>query len=177
MNVVVLFDRDTVITRTECLIDLILNCAVFSWTGLLLKMWLTVRVDMQGFIKLWDWSLSCPDLCLSSILTSLISSFHPDFLFFCCHKSVTGSFRWRLIASGSAVATAFHQTYGLRINMERIFKLTGIELEWNQSRSLLCAHWLNACDWWFIIFIDVHHSEFSWKCLLNSNSNLEFELR
>ncbi len=46
MSVVVLFDRDTVITRTECLIDLNLNCAVFSWTGLLLKIWLTVRVDI-----------------------------------------------------------------------------------------------------------------------------------
>ncbi len=31
------------------------------------------------------------------------------------------------------MATAFHQTYGLRINMERIFKLTGIELELNQT--------------------------------------------
>jgi len=52
VSVVVLFDSDTVITRTKGFIDLVLNCPLFPWTGLLLKMWITVRVDMLGFIML-----------------------------------------------------------------------------------------------------------------------------
>lgn len=75
VNVVVLFDRDTVITRTKALIDLVLNCALFSWTGLLLKMWITVRVDTLGFITLWDWSLSCYINISHSIFLSRIPFF------------------------------------------------------------------------------------------------------